>query len=63
MSLVGLVFVIVFIGVILWLVNTYSPMKYTRKRILNIVVLVVVILWILSVFGILPDINQIRVGN
>jgi hypothetical protein len=55
MDLVQLVILIVVIGVILWLVNTYIPMDAKIKTILNIVVVVVVVLWLLRVFGLLPN--------
>lgn len=63
MPLISLVIVLIVIGVLLWLVNTYIPMDATIKRILNVVVIIVVVLWLLTVFGILPDLNAIRVGG
>lgn len=63
MSLLSLVVLLVAVGVILWLVNAYIPMEPTIKRIVNIVVIVVVVLWLLTVFGLLPDLNAIRVGG
>lgn len=63
MSLISLIVVLIVVGVLLWLVNTYIPMEATMKKIVNIVVIIVVCLWLLSVFGILPDLNAIKVGN
>jgi len=63
MSLVSLVVILIVVGVLLWLVNTYIPMEATIKRIINIVVIMAVCIWLLSVFGILPDINAVRVGK
>lgn len=64
MSLISLVVVLIVIGVLLWLVNTQLTMiDGTIKKIINIVVIIVVCLWLLSVFGILPDLNAIRVGG
>lgn len=63
MTLISLIVVIIVVGVLLWLANTYIPMDPTIKKIMNIVVIVVVCLWLLSVFGILPDLNAIRVGK
>jgi uncharacterized membrane protein (Fun14 family) len=63
MSLISLVVLLVVIGVLLWLVNTYIPMQPAMKRIVNIVVIVVVCIWLLSLFGILPDLGVIRVGK
>jgi len=45
-----LLIILVVIGVVLWLVNTYIPMDATIKRIINIVVIVFVVIWLLSLF-------------
>lgn len=51
MSVVMIVFILVVIGVVLWVVNTYIPMARSIKTILNIVVVLCVIYWLLQVFG------------
>ena len=53
MSLISLLVVLIVVGVILWLINTYIPMDAKIKKILNVVVVIVVILWLLQAFGIL----------
>lgn len=63
MSLIGFIIVVVLVGAILWAVNKYIPMDETVRKILNVVVIIALVIWILSVFGILPDLNAIRVGN
>ena len=63
MLLGHLVLVLIVIGVLLWLINTFIPMQMTIKRILNAVVVICVILWLLSAFGILSDFAGIRLGN
>ncbi len=63
MPLITLIIVLVAVGVIMWLVNTYIPMSDGMKRILNVVVVIAVILWLLSIFGILGSINAIHVGH
>lgn len=63
MSLVTLVIVLVVVGVVLWLINSYIPMQSTIKKILNAVVVIVVILWLLSAFGIINSMDTIRIGN
>jgi len=63
MSLIGLIVILCIVGVILWLVNTYIPMDAKIKMIINIVVVIVVVLWLLSVFGLLGSMQQIRVGK
>jgi hypothetical protein len=62
MSLIGLVIVLVVVGVVLWLINSYIPMQSTIKKILNAVVIIVVILWLLSAFGIIDSLDTIRIG-
>lgn len=61
MSLISLVVVLVVVGVILWLINSYIPMDSKIKTILNVVVVIVLIIWLLQAFGILGDVNQIRI--
>jgi hypothetical protein len=52
MSILGLILLIVAIGVILWLVNTYVPMDAKVKTILNVVVIIILIVILLKVSGI-----------
>ena len=61
MSLVGLVLVLIVIGVLLWLVDTYIPMNPTIKRIIEGLVIIVTVLWILQVFGILGSVTAVKV--
>jgi hypothetical protein len=63
MPLIQLVIVLVVVGLILWLINSYIPMQSTIKRILNVVVVICVIVWLLSVFGLIGNILSIRVGK
>lgn len=63
MGLISLVIVLIIIGILLWLIETEIPMNPTIKRIIRIVVILAVCFWLLQVFGILPDLNAIRVGN
>lgn len=57
MDLIQLVVVLIVIGVLLWLVNTYIPMEATIKKIINVVVIVAVVLWLLSLFVGMPHIH------
>jgi len=52
MPILTILIVLVVVGVLLWLVNTYVPMNGTIKKILNIVVIVAVAIWLLNVFGV-----------
>tara|TARA_R110002110_G_C13454369_1_gene717421 strand:+ start:2859 stop:3047 length:189 start_codon:yes stop_codon:yes gene_type:complete len=62
MPLLNLVLVLVVIGVLLWLVNTYIPMDSKIKSILNAVVVIAVVIWLLQVFGLLGSLQNITVG-
>jgi hypothetical protein len=63
MPLIHLVIILVVIGVILWLINSYIPMQGTIKRILNAVVVIAVVIWLLSVFGVIGPLSAIRIGR
>lgn len=61
MSLIYLVGVLIVVGVLLWLANTYIPMDPKIKQILNVVVVIAVVLWLLQVF--FGPFGDIRVGH
>jgi hypothetical protein len=61
-SLISLLVVLIVVGVLLWLVNTYIPMDGKIKSILNAVVVIVVVLWLLQAFGLLGPLGAIHVG-
>jgi hypothetical protein len=63
MPLVQVVLVLIVVGVLLWLVNSYIPMAGSIKSILNAVVIIAVVLWLLSVFGLMGEISAIKVGK
>ena len=63
MPLVHVVLVLVVVGVLLWLVNSYIPMAGSIKTILNAVVVIAVVLWLLTVFGLMSEISNIKVGK
>jgi hypothetical protein len=63
MPLIQVVIVLVVVGVILWLINSYIPMAASIKKILNVVVVIAVILWLLYVFGVLGSLSGIRIGR
>ena len=63
MPLINLVIVLIVVGVLLWLVNTYIPMDGKIKKILNIVVVIAVVIWLLQVFGVIGSLGNIRVGG
>jgi hypothetical protein len=63
MPLISVVVVLIVVGVLLWLVNTYIPMDGKIKSILNAVVVIAVVLWLLQAFGLLTSLTNIRVGH
>lgn len=63
MSLISLVIILIVVGVLLWLMNTYIPMDATIKRIINILVIIVVVLWLLSVLGLFSSLGSIKVPH
>ncbi len=63
MPLINLIIVLVVVGVILWVINSYIPMEATIKKILNVVVIIAVILWLLSAFGFIGSLSGIHIGR
>jgi hypothetical protein len=63
MPLLQVLLVLIAVGVLLWLVNSYIPMARSIKSILNAVVVIVVVVWLLNIFGLLHSLSRIRVGN
>jgi len=63
MPLIHVVVVLIVVGVLLWLVNSYIPMAGSIKSILNAVVVIAVVIWLLTVFGLISEISNIRVGK
>ena len=61
MPLLTILLVLIVVGVVLWLINTYIPMDRKIKNILNVVVVIVVILWLLKAFGLLDSLKGIRI--
>jgi hypothetical protein len=61
MPLVNIVLIIVLVGLVMWLINTYIPMAAGIKSLLNIVVFVVVLIWVLRIFGLVTDIPGLHI--
>jgi hypothetical protein len=60
MPLVHIVLVLIIVGVLLWLINSFIPMDSKIKSILNIVVVIAVIIWLLQALGIMGPISKFR---
>ncbi len=63
MPLIEVVIVLIVVGVLLWLINTYIPMAAAIKSLLNAIVVIALIVWILKVFGLWSYIVNLRVGK
>ncbi len=63
MPLLQIVIVLIVVGVLLWLVNSFIPMQGTIKSILNAIVVIAVVLWLLNVFGLFHSLSNIHVGR
>ena len=61
MPLLTILLVIIVVGVLLWLVNSFLPMDNNIKKILNVVVIIILIVWLLKVFGIFSSLMDIHV--
>jgi len=59
MELIQIIVVLIVIGMLLWLVNSYIPMDEKIKSILNVVVVIAVVFWLLALF--FPGLSRIRV--
>jgi hypothetical protein len=62
MPLIEIVLVLIVVGVLLWLVNSYIPMAGPIKSLLNAVVVIVMVIWVLKVFGLWQYLMHIRAG-
>jgi predicted membrane protein len=63
MPLINLVFVLIVVGVALWLINRFIPMASSIKTILNVVVVVAVCVWVLQAVGLWGDVTHYRIGR
>jgi len=61
MTLINLIVVLVVIGLVMYLVNTYIPMSAGMKKLLNIAVVVVVVIWLLKLLGIFDSMSAVTV--
>jgi len=61
MTLVDIVLILVVVGVVMWLINSFVPMASAIKSLLNVVVFVVMLIWILRVFGVVGQIPGVHV--
>ncbi len=51
MPLLQVLLILVVVGVVLWLVQTYIPMAPPIKTLITVVVVLILCVWLLSLFG------------
>lgn len=61
MSLLTVLLVLIVVGVILWLVNTYIPMDGKIKMVINVVAIIFVVIWLLKAFGLLSALGSVKI--
>jgi hypothetical protein len=61
MPLLTVLLIIIIIGVVLWLINSFIPMDRKIKQIFNIVVVIALIVWLLKVFGLFTYLMNINI--
>jgi hypothetical protein len=61
MPLINVLLVLIVVGVILWLINSYIPMDRKIKNILNAVAVIAVVIWLLKVFGLLDSLKSLNI--
>jgi hypothetical protein len=54
--------ILVVVGLVMWLINTYIPMAGAIKSLLNVVVFAVMLIWILQTFGLIGAIPGFRMA-
>lgn len=62
MSIISIIVVLVVVGLVLYLINTYIPMARPVKTVLNVFVVLMLCLWILNAFGIVNEHIPIRLN-
>ena len=63
MPLMQIVIVLIVVGVLLWLVNSFIPMAGSIKSILNALVIICVVVWLLNTFGLLHSLSTMHIGH
>jgi hypothetical protein len=61
MNLLYILFVLIIIGVVLYVINSVIPMDGKIKQIINILVVVLVVFWLVSLF--FPSLPTLHVGR
>lgn len=59
MDIIQVLVVLIVVGVVLWLIQTYIPMAPPIKTVITVVVVLFLCIWLLQIFGL---IGSYRVG-
>lgn len=57
MTIIGLIVILVVLGVVGWLINTYIPMSQGIKTVINVALIIIALLITLNAFGLLGSLN------
>jgi hypothetical protein len=63
MPLLQVLLILIAVGVLLWLVNSFVPMAGSIKSLLNAVVVICVVLWLMNIFGLFHSLSRFRIGS
>lgn len=61
MPLLSILIVIIVVGVLLWIINSFIPMDHKIKQIFNIVVVIALIIWLLKAFGVFTYLTNVQI--
>ena len=63
MTLASIVVVLVVVGLLMWLINTYIPMAASISSLLNVVVFIFVAIWLLQGLGLVGNIPGLHMPS
>ena len=61
MPLLSILIVIIVVGVLLWIINSFIPMDNKIKQIFNIVVVIALVIWLLKAFGVFSYLMNVQI--
>ena len=63
MLVISLVLVVITLGILLWLANTFVPMDGWTKILLNVLVMIVIALWLVQVFSSIGPLITVKIQS
>lgn len=61
MNLLSIIIILVVVGIVLYVINTYLPVDGKIKQIINWVVIGVVVVWLLKVLGVWAYLSNLSI--